>query len=259
MTETRDWLPVGAAAHRNVRARIAKAVAAWSEHWFMRRSFAPLRYQERPRGFDAGGGLRQWTRYRGAAAIRCSTTSTTSLMEAALSMRMSGLELSVPDIQLLDAFARAILGDLARRLEEELDIEATDRDQPDQTAAPFLLDGGVEISLSEGQGPEILYIGLPMQTLIPACREALPQPARRPPLDRLQQALGSTPVRVRATLGHAQLGLQDIAGLAVGDVVVLGAGLDQAVDLSLSDRDCVFTHARLTDVDGEMALAFHDH
>ena len=73
---------------------------------------------------------------------------------------------------------------------------------------------------------------------------------------RLAGALGNVPMTIEATLGAADLLLSDLRGLAPGDVLVLRTPLDAAAKVSLPGEDHGFAHAKLTDIDGRMALTF---
>ncbi len=252
--QARDWLPVGATTHPAVRARIGAAVSAWSTQWFARRTLSAVSFTPSPGEppVEPDG----WCVWRATIAIGCSSRAAASLLDWALDANLGRQAPTSRDRQLIDAFERRVIEDLAAKVETALGVGGSALHAPVQIEAPLGAHGGLVVGIGDSGGGTLLSLAIPLAAALPACRAALgPPSAGRGRLDGLKQALGEEQVAIEAILGKAEIRLADLRTLAPGDVLVLGTQLAGAAELSLVGAGGVFARASLTEISGRMALS----
>lgn len=249
----RDWLPAGIVAGEGVRNAVSSAVAAWCEDWFARPAvrLAHLRTVEpEPAVLRAG-----WRRIGGQLAANLPRRNASRLLGWALDVQLEQQEQTETDQRLLEAFENRMLADLGRRIETALGMPLSGTpafEAVDDPGGPY---GGVSMALADAHEGDLMQLALPIEALLPFCRSSMPpRRERSEPMADLLPALGPTTVRIAASLGRAELSLDDLRNLAPGDVLVLGTGVNDPIDISLSGSQAVLAKARLTDQDGQLAL-----
>jgi flagellar motor switch/type III secretory pathway protein FliN len=229
-----------------VRALLEEAVAAWSTAWFTSRQLTitgaravsgalPTRPDRPVFGTTTGIG------YSARAVAR--------LLDWALDTRLDEVTITPADQQVLDGFERRMMEDLASRLEAAIGAAKADKD----AAAASL--GGLEATIGDGAAGDLVTFTLPLHVLLPAIRGSFRAPSRRASLQAIGGALAASPLVVDAVLGHADIRVSDLHGLAPGDVLVLQTPLDAGVELSLSGSPTSFGRGVLTEIDGCRAVA----
>lgn len=223
MGRVRDWLPPGAAMAPRLRAGLEGVVDAWSRTWFAG-AHASLRVME-PQAADPArneGGRRL---YHGSVALKADGPEAIRLAGLALGADLAGVILSEPDRDIVDRLAASILGDLAAALAAAVGLPVEVDAEPVPCPDTFRRDPGVRLSIADAQGHALCQAVLPTPALVPFLKAGIAaRPA--PPLGRLAGAVGRTGARLDIRLGEARLGLGELAGLAVGDVLVLDRKID---------------------------------
>ncbi len=207
---------------------------------------------------DADGG--PWQSHGAAVATRYPRSTAARVVERALGVRFEGLTLTAADRHVISALSLRIAADLARSIETSIGLER------DDVAASHASDtdpwgplGGVTVMVGDVRGP-LLCAAVPLETVAAICKSGLGPPRRSAaPLADPRKAIGSTLVRVDATLGRAHLKLAELRALAPGDIVVLDSGVDGGIELTLSDADTSVAHAKLSEHQGRLALTLQPH
>jgi flagellar motor switch/type III secretory pathway protein FliN len=253
MAQVSDWLPVGATAHKAVQAKIGAAVAAWSAQWFARRSLVATGFT--PTMGEAAAEADGWRIYREAVAVSRSPRAAGRLLDWALDASLEQSAVGRRDRQLVDAFERRMIEDLAARVEAALGGQGAARPAPSKVDAPHGPMGGLVVGVGEDGGGKLLSLAIPLAAVLPACKAALgPASRNRPGLDSLVEAFGDARLTIEAVLGSADIRLADLRTLAPGDVLVLNTGLAEAADLLMAGSGRAVARAALTDIEGRMAL-----
>ncbi len=251
--QPRDWLPLGATAHPGVCARIDAAVSAWSAQWFARRTLSAVSFT--PTGGEAPAEPAGWRVWRAAIAIGCSDRAAARLLDWALDANLGDQGPTRRDRQLIDAFERKLIEDLATKVEAALSVGGATLPAPAMVEAPLGPHGGLVVGIGDGCGATLLSLAIPLAAALPACRAALGRPSQaRERLDSLRQALGEEQVVIEAILGQAEIRLADLRTLAPGDVLVLGTPLSGTAELSLVGGQEAFARAGVSEISGRMAL-----
>jgi len=235
--QAKEWLPGDAFTLESVRPAMAGVVATWSDRWFAN---APVEIcTVRP----AAGKSRiaQSLYVHGAATeAELSGRGKRALLEAALNTDLSGLVLTASDHEILDAFAGAAVKDLLSML---------DGLGHDDSASPRL---SVSLSLA---GIEMAEVVVSPQALIPAMKAAMGKATRpgRAPGTRIE-ALKPVKLVVEGFLGRAELTLDDLNGLAVGDVVILDSSLKSPVELRMQNSGQRVGRGKLTRANDRISI-----
>lgn len=252
MSTVQEWLPLGVVTRGPVTSKVGQAIADWSARWFVRERITATRFVAQTGGAQNGSG---WRRLTGPVAINASLAATARLLDAALDARTDQLAATVADRRLLDLFEASLLEDLNRSVEAAL--EAADSGPPEARSpgSPFGAMGGLSVILTDTSGTDLLALAIPYEVLLPHCIASLDrdQPAGGA-LRSLTTALGPSPVTVEASLGQVEVPLRDLGSLAPGDVLVLDKALEADLDICLAGSDRLVARARLTQIDGHVAL-----
>lgn len=240
-----SWLPVETVARPQVRALLEEAVAAWSAAWFTSRCLVVTGVKSLAVAVHARPDR---PIFGTATAIGYSARAIARLLDWSLDTRLDELTILEADQQVIDRFERRMMEDLAVRLEDAIGAPEAGKAEP---AASL---GGLEATIGDEASGDLLTFTLPFQALLPAVRRSLPPPSQRQGLDTLDKAIAPSPLSVDATLGHADIHLSDLHGLAPGDVLVLQTRLDAGIGLSLAGASASFGRGVLTDIDGHRAV-----
>jgi flagellar motor switch/type III secretory pathway protein FliN len=220
--DVKEWLPKGAFCDGAIKAALADTVAHWSGDWFSHPAaisavcFAGrnLPHQDSAQGLHVRGVC---------ADARLSGRGKRILLEQALAVDLSGQVLCESDHQVLAAFAAQVVEDLTARLDALFEGEAPPTD------APRI---GLTVSIA---GSEMLSLALPDFVLVPLLKSKI-RAARTlddAPRGRME-ALKSQRLGTEGILGNAELNLNDLGMLDVGDVLILDRRLNDSVELRIS-------------------------
>lgn len=233
-----EWLPRGAFTEDAVRSALDQPLLAWSERWFTRARATVTTVHagsEKPR-------MAQSLQVKGVVAhAELSGRGKRVLLEAALGAELSGLTLTECDHRVLDDFSLAAVKDLL----VTLDVLAQSDNGPSLCVA---------LCLDES---ELADVTLPASALIPAMKASMDsvRESGAAPKSRIE---GLKPVKLVAQglLGTAEVRLDDLRDLAVGDVVVLDNSLQSLVELKLSDIGQCIGRGRLVRTNDRISIQF---
>lgn len=245
----RPWLPAGHLTCERVRSAVSGAVGAWSEAWFGR----PLVRLSTLRVGETGVVARAGWLAAGSLGISLSRRSAGQLLGLALDATLDQQPQTETDQEVLEHLERAMMSDLGQRLEQALGMG-------DQDPGPRSEGGAHDVvaSLWDADG-EIAQVSVPQSALVALVRRHAPPPrTSTEALTRRTEGLGPQEVSLEATLGVATLSLEEFRNLAPGDVLVLGTALDDLLALSIAGAAAPVAQARLTQADGQMALALQN-
>lgn len=252
MSTVRNWLPLDFVTRGPVTSKIEGAVAAWSARWFVRERVNATRFAAQAGGGQDAGGWRWQT---GPVAINVSAAAKARLLDAALDARLQQLEVTVADRRLLDLFEASLLDDLICSVETALDAGKSSPYEACSPGSPYGAKGGLRVILTDALGADLLTLAVPYEALLPHSLALLGRDRPvAPPLESLTTALGPSSVTVEGSLGQVEVPLRDLSSLAPGDVLVLDKALEADLDICLAGSDRPVARARLTQVDGHVAL-----
>jgi len=236
----KHWLPQGAFCLDAVGAVLAPAIEPWSTNWFARKSAAVSSVRTYETAAAPSGAAAQSVQvFAERAAVQLPPRGKRLLLDTLLALDLSQQILSDGDRRILDHLASQVLDDLGARIDKLFEAEPRFADEQ------FL---SVGLAL---EGRELLVVTLPEHILIPRIKARLTKTNRvSQPLRKRLQALAGTKIVAEAVLGRADLAMNDLESMAVGDVVVLDRDLSDAIDLHLSGSAKPFTCGRLVH-DGE--------
>ncbi len=242
MTPTfRHWLPKGAFTDDAVRAVLSATIALWSERWFARReaTIGAVRFASAPIT-PAAQSLRVMGKIVDA---ELPGRGKRLLLEALLDIDLAGQTPIEGDHHVLDTLAARAMEDLLATLEETFGAECA-RDHGARIVATLAM-----------AGSEMLTVSFPDSAVVPPIKARMGsrQPAGGTPRGRMS-ALGPMHVVADGILGQADLALDDLGGLAIGDVLILDRALQEPVELRLSDTGARIGRGRLGRNDGKISI-----
>lgn len=223
MEQARDWLPDTAFTEEIVGQVLRDSISSWSKRWFADAQVDVAAVRLGHVNKRMAQGLHVQGR---SCEAELSGRGKRALLEAALGVDLSGMTLTESDHRILDRFAMAAADDLVAALDS-------------------LGDGAREGSILSATlslaGVEMAVLELPAAFLIPQIRKNS-GPARKPahPPKSRSEALRLVPIKAEGYLGRAELTLDDLQGLAIGDVIVLENSLKDPVELRMpGGRQCI--------------------
>ncbi|HJT42302.1 MAG TPA: FliM/FliN family flagellar motor C-terminal domain-containing protein [Rhizomicrobium sp.] len=234
---TKEWLPGDAFTTETIRPAVAGVIATWSNRWF--RNAQVEIDGVRPAGVKSR--IAQSLCVHGAATeAELPGRGKRALLEAALNTDLSGLTLSASDHEILDAFASEAIKDLLSML-DSLGNGGEDDQQ-------------LSVSLSLA-GSRMMDVILSSQALVPAMKAAMGRTrwsnhAPKMPIE----ALKPVKLTVEGFLGRAEVTLDDLKGLAIGDVVMLDNALKSPVELRLHATGQRIGRGKLTRTDDKVSI-----
>jgi flagellar motor switch/type III secretory pathway protein FliN len=254
-SSVREWLPLEIVGHTAVRAALADAVEAWSDHWFRRHRLTVGSIVAATAGSAARDGGWSWKRFGEAVAINLSANSPTPFAAWLLDGEGDPLLTSAADRVILDDLETTMLADLATRIEQNLGMAGAMQDGVAEIADPLGEDGGAVVGLKEASGAAVLRLAIPRPVMAGFVKTKAPRrrPAAHRPDPRVE-ALRATEVRLEACLGAAELSLADLQNLAPGDVLVLDTRLDGLAALTVEGGVSPLAAARVANTDGRLSL-----
>ena len=232
MTHVRSWLPAEAVQRAVRDVALRTCVREWGAAWFAARP-ADL-------AGDPATGL-QPGQARGACWQLADgvVLSLAEDAEARIAAMMFGApddaaSLTSADRDALDAAGAACVADLRNRLVASLRLGG----------GAAWRSGTVEQGMgswwtwrvADGGREDLLQIALSEDLIVRRARGALPPIPAGKSLAPLAVALADQPVTVSALVGRSRLTTTELAGLAVGDVLLLDRDLTAAVDIAIGHR-----------------------
>lgn len=216
----REWLPPGAADSLALQAVVEQAVSAWADAWC---GANPWRFEWR----TWMAGRDDLHQHNAGRDFAIATGGDTHLARHALKLPLDWMPSDGPEQSLIATFATRMIAGLAEALGRCLGAARHGDDEAAMTLA-----------LVDAEGTPELAIGVSYDQLVAVARGLMPAPARPPApfAATLAAACASQTATMTAHLGTARLTLADLAGLAIGDVVVLDRTDDQPLDLHVGDR-----------------------
>lgn len=245
----REWLPPGAAESGAARRLVGEAVGQWSAKWFVRAEAATAGHAAVP-----GAAPRRQSGWRSAGAAATSQSAAEALRLAGLALGADPeqLVLSEADRDLIDRFSAMVAADLAASLEQAFGIDTAAAAAPADD--PFAGNGGLVFTVNDRAERPLLQVAIPAAALVPFLKGAIAPPRRRgAPVARLGRAFESTPVAIEARLGATTLPLGELAGLAVGDVLILDRAIEDGAELAFARSGRPFAQGAI--VPGERAIS----
>lgn len=250
MPPTAAWLPAGALTDGPVRALLATAVDAWSAAWFAdraERATVTLLASASPPVEVARAPASP------ALDMRYAPAFGQTMIHLALDAEPSSNLLSSLDADLLRGFEHRLFADLAERLLACIGHDRLEHSSPGySTSAPRRT---IELVVTFDRSGDAIRTSVPAAALV-AARKRMAQPARAhdKTLVTVRRALLCSRVSVSAMLGTAELALDQLSGLAVGDVIVLDRAVGTPVDLVRAGTDVPFAVGHLAEAGGILTV-----
>jgi flagellar motor switch/type III secretory pathway protein FliN len=235
-----DWLPKEAFQAEAVGAVFAPSVEAWSQNWFARGTAIVCGV----RTSDEASARPSVQRLQGnVVAVELHPRGKRLLLEMALGVDPAEQQLLDADRRILDAFETDVAEDLVKRLDKEMNGGGAYK-------------GGVqsEVTVSVVED-EMLTIICPQHILVPHLKKRLgpSSPAARA-LESRMKALRPARVVADGILGHAQLSIDELEELSVGDVLVLDRTLNDLAELRLSNSGKLIGSGKLLHGNGKTSI-----
>lgn len=230
---SREWLPDGAASSTRLASACQGMLAVWQEAWLVRGA-EPVTLQA-CRLANAGDEPSRIASAPGVELVQ--TPAMTADLQRALVGPFDRAALTPSDENLLDNVVRAALRDFG----EQLVAGAVAGGSGGGVSTVTLACGGVSLArLKLSRDLVIRLIKAPIVRNV------------RPPPPRLWAALEHCKVPISAELGSAEVSLDDLGALVVGDVLVLEAAAGAQVELCAGGS--VLGCGALTEAVGHNAL-----
>jgi flagellar motor switch/type III secretory pathway protein FliN len=239
----RNWLPKSAFSDDAVIAALSGPVALWSERWIARAHVAISAVRVLDGMARAPAGT-QSLRIEGAVVdAELAGRGKRLLLEAMLDIELAGQTLIEGDHHVLDSLAVRALDDLVATLDDTLDAE---RECDDGVVVALVL------SIAGSEMATVRVCDSAIASLLKARLGGAGKPDRAP-RERMT-ALGPLRIVADGVLGHAELALTDLKGLAVGDVLILDQALQEPVALRLSGTGVCIGRGKLGRNDGRISI-----
>lgn len=246
-----DWLPVEALAAEPVRTRLSSAVEGWSGDWFgrLRTTLASLEPLEAE---DFKRCVGDWRPLGRTSRMECAPSIAHRLAAWALDAEPHLNGTRALDLRLMQIFGDQMLGDLAERVEDALGLGDGSYNDSRMDAGPC---GGLILGIAGSAGGALLSLAVPAVAAIPYRKAALgARPAPCLAVPSMMDSLGGIQVALEATLGQAEIALEDLTGLRPGDVLILDREIEAPVEFTLAGSAHVLGRGRLSAAEGGLAL-----
>lgn len=231
MSPVLDWLPDEAFSGPTLTGLFSGPVNAWAAEWFAGATVVVAAVAGRE-PLPAQPGVQQFQ--HGCITLSLLGAGKRRVLEAVLGLDLAQQTLTEADRHILDVLATEIVEDLGKRLQTELG--ASDAPTTDRCSTLVL-------SMA---GRELLAFRCPKHLLVPLLKKrSIPSVSKRGGLGSRMKALGGMPVVAEALLGHVELAVADIEGLAVGDVLVLDRSLTEPAELRLAGAERIFARGKV--------------
>jgi flagellar motor switch/type III secretory pathway protein FliN len=233
----RRWWPIGPADHARARSLLASVADMWASRWIVQ----PLEL-----GFDAAAPeegehlphCRAWHAPH-QAELRLHAQGWQRLVRHALDMPPGSVLHGIAE-DVAQALSQAMADDLAGLLKQGLGLTHVNE-------AAVAVRGSTRVRALLPDGTAWLTMTMDDDWLRGHAGDASPAVAHREPTSPRVAAMGDVRVQLSAMVGRCAVNAADVAHLAVGDVLVTSAPLDQPITLALSGQqglDTPFATAR---------------
>lgn len=228
----RAWLPESALGWAGGDQLLADVSRHWSAKWFARRSVRPsLPLAEAP-ALPAEASL-VWSVLGLDAAIGVTKSGRDRLAMLMLGENRPVGDIAGSDRRVLDRMIEDALTDLCRRLGDALGFAPDARWRSLGNEETPLIERPRLCRLDVDTATPLVHIALATDLLIARAKARAARASRPRPLQSIAAALATQKVSVSAALGRCSLSLADLAGLGVGDVLLLDRTTDTPLSLAL--------------------------
>lgn len=231
-TAWRAWLPESALGRGGVDQALADVARHWSSKWLARKSVRPLGTLEAARVPLADGST--WLVLDDEVAIAISSAAADRLAMLMLGEAALPATLVDADRHVLDALIDGALQDLCRRVAEALGFAPETRwRELSRDGAPSI-DRSFMCKLGVDAATPLLHFVIATDVLIARAKARAGLSPLRGRVKPIATGLAAQQVDISASLGRCALTLADLAGLGVGDVLVLDRTAEAPLALSLN-------------------------
>lgn len=229
----RSWLPASALRTSAIDRLVDQMLRAWSAKWLARSDLRRIGPITRVESSALDGEGWTWFAIDDALALRIGATTSSSLVRSMLDVSDVDSPTTDADRRIVETLARKALDDLMRSLLEFHPGGGTRwTEMPAGERPPASHQWECRISL--GTHATLLF-AMSDDAVIAAIKGSLPRPKQRP-LHSLGTALGAQTIGLSARLGCTRISLNDLANLAVGDVLILDSALADASTVTIDGR-----------------------
>lgn len=246
----RNWLPHGVLTGSAVADRLAGAIEAWSAAWFPHAAVRPvpspssMPLQEGGYWMDTALGL----------AIAVPATAHGLLVAQMIDAPVSKALQTAADRRIITHLAQACLDDLGLRLGVAFGLPARPAWTRLEDGDGPAIDAPRGFALGIDAKPALVTIFVDAELAIALVKASLPPAAAGDPVQPLAAGLALQFVTVAASLGRCSVTVADMAGLSVGDVLVLDRPADAPLALTIDGRTIVPAACRIGQVDDRLQL-----
>ena len=241
----RAWLPDAALTLDRISAALSVCLQEWAEAWIGDAvTAAQVQFSDAAQISTQVGRI-----HAAGSATTVSSEARTkrALLEALLGTSLHGHVLTERDHRLLDGLAGRALEDLVARCDRLVGVIPV----PAATARVLV----VTLRCPAG---EIAKLELPHAALAGLVKASLGDNHGKPmAISSRVEALGEAAVEIEAVLGENILRLEDVAGLAVGDVLLLARSLDEPAQIRIAQADMVLGAGILSRDGNRVALTIN--
>lgn len=241
--QVENWLPASAFSAAAMEKCLKIPVAEWALRWFGDKKSVRIMMKH-----DSKGRLTDFAKaeiFRGGiATIAQSGANKRHLLQAALNVSMADKSLTPADHQLLDAFSADIVKDLSHEVSKNLKSE---RNIDEEKSI------GLNVLI---EGMEVSTIFIPTSAALLAIKEQIPRSRREENFADRIQALGRNPIAAEAILGQAEITIEDLEDLSVGDVLVLNRQCDQPIDFRVAGTSKFVASCHFEKINRQYKLTF---
>lgn len=229
-TGWRPWLPEGALARGGVDQAFADVARHWSAKWLARKSMRPLGALAASPILPGDG--QRWLTLDNDVAVALSNGAADRLAMLMLGENAPQTIIDA-DRRVLDNLVEGAVQDLCRRLAEALGLPPETRwrelgaDEAPSVERPRSCQLGVDAATP------LLRFTLATDVLVALAKARASRSYVRDRVKPIAAGLASQQIQVSAALGRCSLTLADLAGLGVGDVLVLDRATETPLALSL--------------------------
>lgn len=248
----RAWLPAAALHALDIDGKVASVARAWSAKWFARKAVRSLDTVRAGKAQTAGGV--DWTAFDTDIAIGIAESGKSAMLALMLDCELSAEDRTAVDADVLDETLRLCLDDLRRRLAETFRLDSAKRWMPVATGTPFPIDDSQICAFGIDPQASALRIAIANAALVALAKADLPPPRKSNRLVPIAKALEAQDIAVSAHLGGCALTLADIAGLGLGDVLVLDRSIDTPLDLLVNGQGSGVATCKIVQTDGRLDL-----
>jgi|GEM_PF-5802127 len=249
----RPWLPLSSLADATVSTTLTGALAAWCETWFAGAAPVTLSIVHAGRPVWASAAVSyRWEVHGRAAALAAGPEAIAKLSSLALAAPLPLPARGERDRIILEEFQRRLFADLAERIERALGIAGAPRAEPTSLDDPWADEETLAVLTAFSDGTEAVRVALPARALVPFRKRSASPRGGKSRLVPLGAAVAATAVPVAVRVGSAVLTLEELRGMAAGDVLLLDRALDEPADLLAADR--AFARARLVEAERQIRL-----